>query len=173
MKPLIHLVVCAAPPASAIVELIIVLQSEGWDVGVIPTASALEWFDPDAVEQRTGCPVQLEGRKLGEPKRLAEAALVIVAPATFNTINKWALGINDTPSLGLLNEALGSGMPILVSPYVKPSLAAHPAFSRSLELLRGCGASFTGIEALRPVHPGEPFRWQSILEALEDGLKRR
>jgi hypothetical protein len=35
---------------------------------------------------------------------------VVVAPATFNTINKWALGIIDTLVLGILNEALGLGL---------------------------------------------------------------
>jgi Flavoprotein len=32
---------------------------------------------------------------------------IIVAPATFNTINKWAVGISDTLALGLLTEAIG------------------------------------------------------------------
>jgi flavoprotein len=35
----------------------------------------------------------------------------VVAPATFNTINKWAQGISDTLALGLLNEATGLGLP--------------------------------------------------------------
>jgi hypothetical protein len=29
---------------------------------------------------------------------------VLVAPVTFNTVNQWAAGINDTLALGLLNE---------------------------------------------------------------------
>lgn len=171
MKPLVHLVVCGAPPAGAITEFITILQGRGWDVCVIPTATALEWLDTGAVEQLTGCTVQVQGRMPAEPKRLAKADLVIVAPATFNTINKWALGINDTPSLGVLNEALGSGVPIVVSPYVKESLAAHPAFSKSLEALSACGVELTATEALRPIDASEPFRWQCILEAIPHRLK--
>jgi phosphopantothenoylcysteine synthetase/decarboxylase len=38
---------------------------------------------------------------------LPRADAVAIAPATFNTINKWVAGISDTFALGLLNEAIG------------------------------------------------------------------
>jgi len=37
-----------------------------------------------------------------------------VAPATFNTVNKWAAGISDTLALGILCEAYGMGIPTAV-----------------------------------------------------------
>ena len=63
----------------------------------------------------------------------------VVAPATFNTINKWALGISDTLALGLLNEAVGLGLPIVAVPWPNPALARHPAFGRSVAVLREWG----------------------------------
>ena len=40
----------------------------------------------------------------------------MVAPATYNTINKWAQGISDTYALGVLAETTGLGTPIVVLP---------------------------------------------------------
>jgi phosphopantothenoylcysteine synthetase/decarboxylase len=64
---------------------------------------------------------------------------MVVAPATFNTINKWAAGISDTLALGLLNEALGLGLPIVAVPIPNAALARHPAFHASVRFLRGSG----------------------------------
>jgi len=60
-------------------------------------------------------------------------------PATFNTINKWAAGISDTLALGLLNEAIGLGLPVIAVPTANVALIRHPAFVRSIAELRACG----------------------------------
>lgn len=91
---------------------------------------------------------------------------MVVAPATFNTINKWAAGINDTYALGVLNEALGAGLPTVVSLYAKSALAAHPAFASSLERLKSAGAFVTGTEAIKPGGDGMPYRWSVIIDAV-------
>lgn len=168
MKPLIHLVVCGAPPTGAVTELIVPLQRRGWEVCVIPTQAALDWLDTQAVEQLTGFAIVTQGRRPDTAKQLPKVDMVVVAPATFNTINKWANGINDTPSLGVLNEALGSGVPIVASPYAKPSLAAHPAFQKSLDALVSCGVRLTPTEALRPQDSGEPFQWSTVLDLVKE-----
>lgn len=64
---------------------------------------------------------------------------MVVAPATFNTINKWAAGISDTLALGLLNEALGLGLPVVAVPFPNIALAQHPAFRRSMRELEALG----------------------------------
>ena len=107
----LYLIVCAAPPAAQTAELVKAKQNEGWDVCVIATDMALDWFDPEQVEALTGHEVRHQFRKPGEPSFDPLGNAVLVAPATFNTINKWALGINDSLALGLLNEALGRGVP--------------------------------------------------------------
>lgn len=162
----LYLVVCAAPPARRIGELVDLLQQDGWDVYVIPTPTAVSWIDTAALAAQTGRPVRAEARGPDEPSWLPPANAVAVVPATFNTINKWAAGINDTLALGVLNEAFGLGLPVLVLPYAKSSLAAHPAFGRSLATLAAAGADLTATEAIRASDDGQRFVWHVITEAL-------
>jgi len=61
-------------------------------------------------------------------------------------VNKWAAGISDTLALGLLNEFLVDGPPIVAAPCAKPALLAHPAYSTSLQLLREEGVHFVEQE---------------------------
>src|SRR5215472_15851275 len=75
----------------------------------------------------------------GQADELPPADAVVVAPATFNTVNKWAAGIADTFAAALLCELTGLGVPILVVPQVKDALARHVAFRQSLDVLRGMG----------------------------------
>ena len=66
---------------------------------------------------------------------------MVVFPATFNTINKWALGISDALAPDLLCEYMGLKMPILAIPCVltDSGLDSHPAFPQSMAQLRGYG----------------------------------
>lgn len=61
---------------------------------------------------------------------------MLVAPATFNSINKLANGISDTYALGVLAEGIGLGLRVAVIPFVNTALANRSPFRRSLELLR-------------------------------------
>jgi Flavoprotein len=70
---------------------------------------------------------------------LAVPDAIVVAPATYNTINKWAQGISDTYALGLLAEITGLGIPIVVLPFVNSALANRAPFRRSVESLRSEG----------------------------------
>jgi phosphopantothenoylcysteine synthetase/decarboxylase len=61
-----------------------------WDVQVIATTPALAFFDQAAIEALTGNPVRSQYSPPGSPRsRIPDA--IIVAPGTYNTINKWAL----------------------------------------------------------------------------------
>lgn len=90
----------------------------------------------------------------------------MVAPATFNTINKWAAGIADTLAVGTLCEVAGRGVPTGVLTCVSDDLAGHPAYQDSLIRLRGMGVRFG--------HPyqgaeGEEFGWERALDLVEPG----
>ncbi len=84
----------------------------------------------------------IQFRKPDEPSFEPLGNAVLVAPATFNTINKWALGINDSLALGLLNEALGRAVPIEARPCLNDALAIHPAYRQALKLLADAGVVF-------------------------------
>ncbi|MEV0325440.1 inositol monophosphatase family protein [Micromonospora echinospora] len=75
------------------------------------TPTTATWIDRDALAARTGHPVHYRWRMPGDPEVHPKADVVVVAPATFNLLNKWALGISDNVALGVLHELLGLGMP--------------------------------------------------------------
>ncbi len=134
----LYLIACGAPPAGHLPELIKALQDDGWDVCLIATPSALHWFDQAELAALTGHPVRSDFRRPDEPEFQPLGNAVLVCPLTFNTLNKWALGINDTLALGLLNEAVGRRVPTYAVPWVNDALAAHPAYDRHrFELDRG------------------------------------
>jgi len=91
--------------------------------------------------QAVGYPVRSEYKRPEEPDVLPRADAIVVFPATFNTINKWALGISDTLATGILCEYTGLKMPIVTVPCFRTGggLDGHPAFFRSLQMLRDYG----------------------------------
>ncbi|MFJ6573882.1 flavoprotein [Streptomyces sp. NPDC091292] len=155
-KPFLYVVVCAAGVASEVGVLIRAAQAGGWEVGVVATPQALGFIDAADVESRTGYPIRSAWRAPGEPRPLPAPDAIAVAPATFNTVNKWAAGISDTLALGILCEAHGLGVPIAALPYLNAAQAAHPAYRQSLDRLRDMGV-LIGTE---------PFRWAEALELL-------
>jgi phosphopantothenoylcysteine synthetase/decarboxylase len=135
----LYVVACGGRPAGDLPAFAQHAQRLGWDVCVIATPSALKFMDVDLLAKVTGHVVRYDYKQPEEPDVLPPADAVVVAPATFNTINKWAAGISDTLALGLLNEAIGLGVPIIAVPFPNVALARHPAFRRSMSELRGYG----------------------------------
>jgi phosphopantothenoylcysteine synthetase/decarboxylase len=139
-RGVLYTITCAVGSAPLIYNVIKLAQQAEWDVCAILTPMARQFVDEAHLAQLTGYPVRSEYKKPGDPDVLPPADALLVFPATFNTINKWALGISDTFALGLLCEFTGLKLPILAVPVVrKGKLAEHPAFPRSLRLLRRYG----------------------------------
>ncbi|MEV8033468.1 flavoprotein [Streptomyces sp. NPDC002742] len=167
-KPFLYVVVCAAGIAEDIGTLIAAAQERGWEVGVIATPQGLGFFDAAAVEERTGRPIRSAWRAPGDPRPFPAPDAVALAPATFNTVNKWAAGISDTLALGTLCEAYGLGVPIAVLPCVNEALAAHPAYRAGVERLRGMGVRFGDPYGGEVQQDGgrKDFRWERVLDLL-------
>jgi Flavoprotein len=136
--PVLTVVACGAGPATEIGALIGLALDRGWMVQVVATPAALEFFDQEPIAKATGNPVRSQYSKPGAPRSLIPDA-VLVAPATYNTICKWAQGISDTYALGVLAEMTGMGTPIAVLPFVNTALAGRAPFRRSVESLRSEG----------------------------------
>ncbi|MER6984123.1 flavoprotein, partial [Streptomyces carpinensis] len=112
-RPFLYVVVCAAGIASGVGRLIAAAQARGWEVGVIATPVAMGgFFDTAEVERRTGRTIRSAWRTPGDPRPFPPPDAVAVAPATFNTINKWAAGTADTLALATLCETYGLGVPV-------------------------------------------------------------
>ncbi|GGV69172.1 MULTISPECIES: flavoprotein [Streptomyces] len=167
-KPFLYVVVCASGVAPDVGTLITAAQKADWNVGVIATPQALGFIDTRAIEAQTGYPIRSAWRTPGQPRPLPPADAIAVAPATFNTINKWAAGISDTLALGILCEAYGLGIPTVALPYVNSAQAAHPAYRQSLDRLRDMGVLIGSYDPHRPKAGGgaERFRWEEALELL-------
>ena len=158
----LYVIVCAAESAAQIGELVGLAQGRGWTVQIVATPSALHFIDVPALEQQTGRSVRSQYRRPTDPKP-PRADAFIVAPATFNTINQFAAGIADTYALGLLAEAPGLGIPVVIVPVVNPALAARTPFRRAVESLRA--------EGVHILPSSDPPSWSSAVTTL-DGIAR-
>ncbi|MEU4699322.1 flavoprotein [Nonomuraea dietziae] len=170
----LYIIVCAAGPAAEVGRLVALAQDDGWTVQIIATPPALDFIDAPQLAQQTGRPVRSQYRKPSEPKS-PRADAIIVAPATYNTINKFAQGIADTYALGLLSEAPGLGIPVVVLPFVNSALASRAPFLRSVEDLRAEGIRvLLGPGQFEPHAPstgGEQFDtypWKRALSELAE-----
>ncbi len=137
-RPVLYVIASGAAPARELPALISVLTDD-WDTCVISTPEGSRFLDIARITEMTGHPVRTSFKDPDAPDVLPPASAFAAAPATFNTINKWAAGISDTLALGLLNEAVGLGRPIVTVPWPNVALARHPAFGRSISVLRECG----------------------------------
>jgi phosphopantothenoylcysteine synthetase/decarboxylase len=138
-RPVLYIVVCGAPPAAELPTFIRDAQAQGWNACVIATPDGSKFIDAGNLAGLTGHPVRVRYKRPDEPDVLPPPNALVVAPATFNTLNKWAQGISDTLALGLLNEAVGLRLPMVAVPWPNAALAAHPVFARSLATLREWG----------------------------------
>jgi phosphopantothenoylcysteine synthetase/decarboxylase len=165
-RRVVYAIVCGAPPAADVGEFVRLARADGWEVCVLATPEGRRWVDAEALERLTGYAVRSTLVLPGEdetPLPLADALLV--APATLNTVNKFRYGIADNFAVGVLCEARGLGIPIVLAPNVKTVLESHPAFVESLEELKRWGVH---VMDQAPVPRGvrQP-PWKALLEELD------
>ncbi|MFI7355055.1 flavoprotein [Streptomyces avidinii] len=176
MTRTLYLFGSAAPPVFDVARVIEDAQSRGWDVclGLTPTAS--DWLTEgvDGLAALTGHPVRSRYKRPGEPDVWPAADAILVAPATFNTVNGWALGLTDRFIVGVVSEGIGKGIPLAVMPCVNAAYVRHPQFEQSIATLRGAGVRVLyGEGGFVPNLPGqgraEAYPWGLALDAV-DGL---
>jgi len=163
-RGMLYIVVCAAPPAAEVQDLVKLAQAAGWEVAVTATPDALAFIDAPLLAAITGFPVRYRWREPDEPESVPEANAIVVAPATFNTINKWVAGITDTVAVGTLCEYLGLDAPIVAAPNVNPPLGRHPTFRANLRRLREWGVRVLFDESAS--REARMVSWDEILEEI-------
>lgn len=132
--------------ASKAVELTRMLKGAGHDVHVIQTAASLNFIDPSSFEAASGDAVAVDMFEGGiEPPfkhiELPICDLMIIAPATANTIGKMAAGIADNL---LLSAYLAYAGPIVVCPAMNQRMWQHPAVQQNVETLVMRGIRLAG-----------------------------
>ena len=163
----LYVIGASAPPVRQLADACQLAIDAGWQPYVTLTPTAAEWVDLAELRTVTGQAVRVQPRRPGETDPFPPADAVLAAPLTFNTINKWACGINDTVALGLLNELLSSELPIVAVPCVKAALRAHPAYATNLHLLEDAGAQFLGDSITTRGGDGlAAFDWPAVMQHL-------
>ncbi|GAB4431094.1 MAG: hypothetical protein Kow0031_12160 [Anaerolineae bacterium] len=136
----IYLVISGASAARCAPQLVEELAEIGLPVYTLLTENATRILSPYHLADLQGHTLidsyfdaaLLNGREPG---------LTVVAPATFNTLNKIAQGIADTLAHSLVAEAIGAGWPVIVAHSMNPALAAHPQVAQSLKNLQRWGVT--------------------------------
>ncbi len=129
------------------------LMRHGADVHIVTTPSSEKMVGADLLEWATGNPVVTE--LTGKLEHIALAGnsptrvdLVLIAPATANTIGKLASGIDDTPVTTVAATAIGSKIPVLIAPAMHEPLYDHPLVQQNIARLEEIGVQFIQPEVV-------------------------
>jgi phosphopantothenoylcysteine decarboxylase/phosphopantothenate--cysteine ligase len=123
------------------------LMRLGAHVFPVMTASAVKIIHPDSIHWATGHKPVVELSGALEHIALAgnvemRADLVLVAPATANTISKIACAIDDTAVTSVVSVALGQGLPLVLAPAMHESMYNHSLLKENIEKLKRIGVVF-------------------------------
>lgn len=147
----VALALCGSVAAMRSPDLARALMRHGAEVFTFMSKASQSIISPDLMEWATGNPVvtaltgKIEHVALGGGAA-GSADLVLIAPATANTIGKIAAGIDDTPVTSLATTAIGAGIPIIVAPAMHVSMMRHPAVVENLRRLEGMGIAVLAPE---------------------------
>jgi phosphopantothenoylcysteine decarboxylase/phosphopantothenate--cysteine ligase len=126
------------------------LIRHGAEVICVMSKEACDLIQPELLEWATGNKVitditgaiehiALAGER---PNQKGKADLILVCPATANTISKIACGIDDTPPTTVCTVAFGSKTPIIIVPAMHESMYHHPILLDNINKLKGLGVQF-------------------------------
>jgi phosphopantothenoylcysteine decarboxylase/phosphopantothenate--cysteine ligase len=128
-------------------ELASRLKQAGAFVDVVLTAGAAKFVSPISFQSVTGRKAYTDEDLWGGEGHVLHvslgqsADLVLIAPATANTIAKLAHGIADNL---LTDSVLVSTCPLIISPAMESHMYAHTATQENLQVLARRGASILG-----------------------------
>ncbi|WP_323178613.1 flavoprotein [Streptomyces sp. NBC_01381] len=159
VRPVVHLVGCGTRPTGDLPGFAAALRGDGWDPYIVPSPVGLRFLDVAAAEGESQHAVHWDFVP-DAPEELPQAQAVVVAPATFNTITKLAVGAADTLALAVAAEAIGARRPVVVAPWANASLSSHPVYARSLRALQEWGV------IVLPGDQTQPFPWTPLREHL-------
>ena len=176
--PNVLLGVCGGIAAYKSAELVRELQRNGADVRVIMTRAAQEFIQPLTFASLTGHKVftdmwesQAAGDTIEHIAQAQWADVLLIAPATANTLAKLAHGLADD----FLSAAyLATVAPVVLAPAMNVNMASHPATRANLLALEQRGhtvvASESGYLACGMTGDGRLADIETIVRAVFDRL---
>lgn len=149
------------------------LTKEGADVSVVMTESACRFVAPLTFSALSGKPVATDMFKAEETHALThiqmgqEADLLLIAPATANTIAKLAHGLADDL---LSTTVLAAECPVLIAPAMNSNMFVNPLTQKNINILRELGHIIIdpehGTMACKTEGPGRLPGWDDVQEQL-------
>ncbi|MGD8507039.1 MAG: bifunctional phosphopantothenoylcysteine decarboxylase/phosphopantothenate--cysteine ligase CoaBC [Candidatus Bathyarchaeota archaeon] len=146
-----RIVLCITGSVAAVqcAEIARQLMRHGAEVFAVMSPMAQKIIHPYLMEWATGNPVVIE--LTGEIEHVAlagehdeKADLILVAPATANTISKIAMGIDDTTVTSVASTAFGSKIPLVIVPAMHESMYRHPILIENIRKLKALGVEIVG-----------------------------
>ena len=130
-------------------DLVSQLAKSGYEIHVVMTDDAQEFITPLTLQTLSRQPVttnlydEKQNWHPGHIELADNADLLVVAPATANTIAKFAQGIADD-TLGAIH--LATLAPVLIAPAMNGKMWEHPATKANVDILKDRGVHFIGPE---------------------------
>jgi phosphopantothenoylcysteine decarboxylase/phosphopantothenate--cysteine ligase len=128
------------------VELAHELRRQGANVRAVVTDSAAGIIHPWAVEFATEADVVTELTGAVEHVELCGvdgwADVLLIAPATANTVGKIAAAIDDSPVTTCATTALGAGLPVVIAPAMHEPMYDHPGVLDAIDRVESWGVEF-------------------------------
>ncbi len=128
------------------------LVQSGFNVKVMMSDSARKFVTPLTFQALSRNEVYIDTFIENDPEVIAHidladwADLILVAPATANTIGKLASGIADNM---ITTTLLASTAPVWIAPAMNVHMYSHPAVKRNIDILLQMGCNF--------IEPGEGY----------------
>lgn len=122
-------------------------RKQGWDVHVVPTASALEFVGKATWEELSENPVDSKvfaDVGPGHVRLARRADLIVVAPTTANLLAKFRSGIVDNL---LTATVLASPAPLVLAPAMHTQMWLNPATQENVATLRSWGVTILEPDA--------------------------
>ncbi len=165
--------VCGGIAAYKSPEVIRRLSDHGANIQVVMTAAACEFVRPLVFQAVSGNPVHLDlldeqaEAGMGHIELARWADILVVVPATANTMARLASGIADDL---LTTVCLATRAPIIVAPAMNSVMWEHPATQSNLQCLQSRGvrvlAPGAGAQACGETGVGRLMEPDDIVEAL-------
>ena len=152
------------------------LMRHGAEIYAVMTPMAQKIIHPYQLEWSTGNPVVTELTGRIEHVTLAgdhpdKADLILIAPATANTIGKVTAAIDDTPVTTVLTTGIGAKIPVIIAPAMHKTMYDHPIVKENMKKLESIG-----IRILLPRIEEEKAKipdTEDIVEAVIETLSSR
>ena len=156
-------------------ELVRLLKKQGHEVSVAMSRAATEFVHPNTFQALSGNPVLVDTHGSGDGNGMAHinltraADVMLIAPATANTLAKIAHGVADNL---LTNLAAARKCPLAVAPAMNVEMWFNPANQRNIAQLRQDGVHIfepaSGEQACGEVGVGRMLEAAELADLLAD-----